>query len=249
MASLIYLVIGSLDGYVEDEQGKFDWAAPDEEVHAFVNDLVAPCRHLSVRAAHVRDDGLLGDRRRSGGGGPGLRRYLACGREGCLLPDASDGVQRENPNRARVRRRGDQAAEGELAIRHRHRRGGARRPGHRRGVGRRVPALPQAGPGGRWQARPALPASMPSSSCWTSAAFAAASYTSVTVYERKGARRLTAPPGSEIGHADRGVIRLVDAPTFPRNVNVLRAGPAAMTVAQNDFSDAKVIGAVLGRGR
>lgn len=39
MASLIYLAIGSLDGYVEDEQGKFDWAAPDEEVHAFVNDL------------------------------------------------------------------------------------------------------------------------------------------------------------------------------------------------------------------
>ena len=39
MASLIYLAIGSLDGYVEDEQGKFDWGALDEEVHAFVNDL------------------------------------------------------------------------------------------------------------------------------------------------------------------------------------------------------------------
>src|ERR1700730_14993250 len=42
MASLIYLAIASLDGYVEDEQGKFDWAAPDEEVHAFVNDLEWP---------------------------------------------------------------------------------------------------------------------------------------------------------------------------------------------------------------
>src|ERR1700692_3809507 len=42
MASLIYMAIGSLDGYVEDEQGKFDWAAPDEEVHAFVNDLQRP---------------------------------------------------------------------------------------------------------------------------------------------------------------------------------------------------------------
>jgi dihydrofolate reductase len=42
MASLIYLAIASLDGYVEDAQGKFDWAAPDEEVHAFVNDLVRP---------------------------------------------------------------------------------------------------------------------------------------------------------------------------------------------------------------
>jgi dihydrofolate reductase len=39
MAKLIYSAIASLDGYVEDQQGKFDWAAPDEEVHAFVNDL------------------------------------------------------------------------------------------------------------------------------------------------------------------------------------------------------------------
>ncbi|HKU68495.1 MAG TPA: dihydrofolate reductase family protein [Candidatus Baltobacteraceae bacterium] len=39
MASLIYSVITSLDGYVADERGAFDWAAPDEEVHAFVNDL------------------------------------------------------------------------------------------------------------------------------------------------------------------------------------------------------------------
>jgi len=40
MARLIYIAIGSLDGYVEDEQGMFDWANPDEEVHAFVNGLV-----------------------------------------------------------------------------------------------------------------------------------------------------------------------------------------------------------------
>ncbi|HSZ35721.1 MAG TPA: dihydrofolate reductase family protein [Acidimicrobiales bacterium] len=39
MANLIYAAITSLDGYIEDEQGKFDWAEPDEEVHAFVNDL------------------------------------------------------------------------------------------------------------------------------------------------------------------------------------------------------------------
>jgi dihydrofolate reductase len=42
MVGLIYMAIASLDGYVEDEQGKFDWAAPDEEVHAFVNDLERP---------------------------------------------------------------------------------------------------------------------------------------------------------------------------------------------------------------
>jgi dihydrofolate reductase len=39
MANLIYSAITSLDGYVADEQGKFDWSAPDEEVHSFVNDL------------------------------------------------------------------------------------------------------------------------------------------------------------------------------------------------------------------
>jgi dihydrofolate reductase len=42
MAKLTYAAIASLDGYVEDEEGKFDWAAPDEEVHAFVNDLERP---------------------------------------------------------------------------------------------------------------------------------------------------------------------------------------------------------------
>ena len=39
MARLIYSAIASLDGYIADEHGNFDWAAPDEEVHAFVNNL------------------------------------------------------------------------------------------------------------------------------------------------------------------------------------------------------------------
>lgn len=42
MAKLIYAAIASLDGYVEDEEGKFDWAMPDEELHAFVNELERP---------------------------------------------------------------------------------------------------------------------------------------------------------------------------------------------------------------
>lgn len=42
MARLIYSAISSLDGYIEDEAGNFDWAAPDEEVHAFVNELERP---------------------------------------------------------------------------------------------------------------------------------------------------------------------------------------------------------------
>jgi dihydrofolate reductase len=40
MVSLTYLAIASLDGYVEDEQGNFDWAAPDDEVHGHVNELM-----------------------------------------------------------------------------------------------------------------------------------------------------------------------------------------------------------------
>jgi dihydrofolate reductase len=42
VAKLIYAPIASLDGYIEDENGKFGWAMPDEEVYAFVNDLDRP---------------------------------------------------------------------------------------------------------------------------------------------------------------------------------------------------------------
>jgi dihydrofolate reductase len=50
VAKLIYTSIASLDGYVADEKGNFDWAAPDEEVHAFVNELErSPGTHLYGR--------------------------------------------------------------------------------------------------------------------------------------------------------------------------------------------------------
>ena len=42
MAKLIYSAIASADGYVEDAAGSFDWAAPGEELHWFVNDLERP---------------------------------------------------------------------------------------------------------------------------------------------------------------------------------------------------------------
>jgi dihydrofolate reductase len=42
VATLIYSAIASLDGYLEDEDGRFDWAEPDEEVHTFINDLARP---------------------------------------------------------------------------------------------------------------------------------------------------------------------------------------------------------------
>ncbi|HEU0285675.1 MAG TPA: dihydrofolate reductase family protein, partial [Nocardioidaceae bacterium] len=39
MGRLIYSAIASLDGYTTDADGRFDWSAPDEEVHGFINDL------------------------------------------------------------------------------------------------------------------------------------------------------------------------------------------------------------------
>jgi len=39
MAHLIYSAISSLDGYIEDMDGKFDWAEPDEEVYSYINNL------------------------------------------------------------------------------------------------------------------------------------------------------------------------------------------------------------------
>ncbi len=42
MAKLICTALTSLDGYIADENGKFEWAAPDSDVHAFINDLERP---------------------------------------------------------------------------------------------------------------------------------------------------------------------------------------------------------------
>ncbi len=47
MAKLIYTAITSLDGLIEDNEGRFDWAMPDAELHAFLNELERPIRtHL-----------------------------------------------------------------------------------------------------------------------------------------------------------------------------------------------------------
>jgi dihydrofolate reductase len=42
LGDLIYSAIASLDGYIADKDGKFDWAEPDDEVHGFINDLERP---------------------------------------------------------------------------------------------------------------------------------------------------------------------------------------------------------------
>ena len=42
MADLIYLTNVSLDGYIEDESGAFDYGPPDDEVFAYTTDLIRP---------------------------------------------------------------------------------------------------------------------------------------------------------------------------------------------------------------
>jgi dihydrofolate reductase len=50
VSRMIYAAIASLDGYVADERGRWDWSEPDEEVHAVVNDLMRPAgTHLYGR--------------------------------------------------------------------------------------------------------------------------------------------------------------------------------------------------------
>jgi hypothetical protein len=57
MAILIYATSTSLDGYIADETGNPDWAAPDEEGFAFINDLLRPIGLVSLWTHDVRDDG------------------------------------------------------------------------------------------------------------------------------------------------------------------------------------------------
>ncbi len=68
MAKLTYTAITSLDGYLEDESGGFDWAAPDDEVHAHVNDATRAVgtyllgrRMYEVMAVWERPDDFAGD--------------------------------------------------------------------------------------------------------------------------------------------------------------------------------------------
>jgi len=53
MAKLIYSMLMSLDGYIADEAGNFDWAEPDEEVHRFVKRPRTADRHLPHRYHHL----------------------------------------------------------------------------------------------------------------------------------------------------------------------------------------------------
>jgi hypothetical protein len=81
MAYLVYSAISSLDGYVADEDGNFDWAVPD-----------------------VRDDGRLGDKpcppRRPVARDAGVRGDLAGRRQDRVFQNARGGVNRQDADRA-----------------------------------------------------------------------------------------------------------------------------------------------------
>ena len=88
MAKLIYSAIASLDGYIEDEHGKFDWAAPDAEVHRFVNEMERPIgTYLYGRRMYETMVYWETDARR-GAPDPRLRGDLAGRGQSRLLDDA-----------------------------------------------------------------------------------------------------------------------------------------------------------------
>ena len=96
MAKLIYSAIASLDGYVEDASGSFDWAAPDEEVHAFVNDLERPIGTY-LYGRRMYETMVFWETVGTGGDQPAVARDFAeiwrGGRQDRLLADAGDACR------------------------------------------------------------------------------------------------------------------------------------------------------------
>jgi hypothetical protein len=93
MARLLYMAITSLDGYVADEKGDYNWAMPDDEVFGFVNDFERPVGTYLVRLE-------LLDERRSGAGRleTGLR-----GRSNALEPGFHGVPSRPGQTRTVIR--------------------------------------------------------------------------------------------------------------------------------------------------
>jgi hypothetical protein len=92
IAKLIYSAITSLDGYVAVEDGNFDWAVPDEEVHTFINDLERPIGTYLYRR---RTDEVMVAWETAHPPRP------AAPHTG--LQDASGGIQRQDADRAGLR--------------------------------------------------------------------------------------------------------------------------------------------------
>jgi dihydrofolate reductase len=170
MAKLIYSAIASLDGYIADTDGKFDWNTPDEEVHRFVNDLERSVGTLLLgrrmyevlvywEIAHTDPDLT-----------PAMQDFAGIWRAADKIVYSKTWTRRpaRNANRARVRpeavRQLKAAAQRDLTV------AGRSWPRRRSGPGWSTSTrCLHPIRGGRWH--PGLPtASASGSSCWTSAA-------------------------------------------------------------------------------
>jgi hypothetical protein len=158
MAKLIYAAIASRDGYVEDEEGRFDSAAPDDEVHAFVNDLERPIgTHLYGRRMY--ETMVFWETVSTEAEQPAVIRDFAGIWRAAEKIVYSRALQTVSSARTRIEREFDrdavrrlkQSSEADITV------GGcrARWPRNRRGAGRRVPYVLVPDRGGRRQARPA----------------------------------------------------------------------------------------------
>jgi hypothetical protein len=158
MPKLIYSAIASLDGYVEDEEGNFDWAAPDGEVHAFVNDLERPIGTY-LYGRRMYETMVFWEGVDTGTDQPAAMRDFAeiwRAAEKIVYSRSLETLSsRADSDRARPRPRCRPPAQGDLSNGHHDRGRRARWPSARVGAGRRVPSLLHADRGGRRQARTA----------------------------------------------------------------------------------------------
>jgi hypothetical protein len=103
MPKLIYLAITSLDGFIEDGDGLFDWAVPDAEVHTFINQIEAGIGTQPLRPADVRNNGHLADGRQRARGSDsrgGLCRGVAGDGQSRVLTHARRDLDASYSSRA-----------------------------------------------------------------------------------------------------------------------------------------------------
>ena len=159
MAKLIYSAITSLDGYIEDDAGKFDWAAPDEEVHAFVNDLERPIGTY-LYGRRMYETMMFWETVSTEADEPTVFSDYAGIWRAAEKIVYSGALQTVSSARTRIEREFDrdavrrlkQSSGADIAV------GGAELAGHAIGAGlvdRRVPSVLVPDRGGRRQARPA----------------------------------------------------------------------------------------------
>ena len=109
---LVYSALASLDGYIADADGRFEWAAPDAEVHAFVNDLE---RGVGTMLLGRRMYEVLAVWETMDDPEPEMRDFAQIWRAADKVVysrDAGGRLQRAHADRARVRSRGGPAHEG-----------------------------------------------------------------------------------------------------------------------------------------